>query len=138
LPPTDRLRAQMRTVRAGALLCLAGLLVAGVPFRVWRCGLGPEEQCDEQLDLAIVRRLAAHVERAAGRLPFTVKCLPQAMALSWQLRRRGAAHRVVFALRPPGQRQAADMLHAWIEYRDRIILGELPGLWVRVLELPER
>jgi len=138
LPPADRLRAQMRTVRAGALLCLARLLVAAVPFRVWRRGLGPDEPCDEQLDPATARRLAAHVERAARRLPFTVKCLPQAMALSWQLRRRGAAHRIVFAVRPSEQRGAADLLHAWVEYQDRIILGELPGPWARVLELPER
>jgi hypothetical protein len=60
------------------------------------------------------------------------------MALSWQLRRRGVAHRIVFAVRPPDQRDAADTLHAWVEYQDRIVLGELPGSWVRVFELPGR
>jgi hypothetical protein len=138
LAPASRSWARLRTIRAAGLLCLARLLVAVTPFHIWRQGLGLREQSGETLELAEVRRLAAHVERAAWRLPFTVKCLPQAVALSWQLRRREVDHCVVFAVRPPGQRGAADMLHAWVEYQNRIVLGELPGPWVRVLELPDR
>ncbi len=138
MQPVSRTRARLRTARAAGLLCLARLLVAAVPFRLWRRSLGPRKTAGAQLNPATVRRLAAHIERAAWRLPFGIKCLPQAMALSWQLRRLGAPHRIVFAVRPPGQRGASDRLHAWVECHEWIVLGDLPGPWVRVFELPQR
>lgn len=113
------------------LLCLARLLVAVVPFRFWRDRLGGRPGDSE--DGATARRLAAHIERGAWRLPLAITCLPQALALSWQLRRRRIGHRLVFAARPATARVSEDGLHAWVECASAIVLGELPGPW---LELP--
>ena len=81
------------------------------------------------------RRLASHVEWAAGRLPFSTKCLPRAMALSWILRSRNIAHCVVFAVRPPELRGSHDQLHAWVEVDGKAIIGNLPGPWVKTLRV---
>lgn len=56
------------------------------------------------------------------------------MALSWLLQRAGSGHTVVFAVRPPGHRDGTDDLHAWVEVSDRIVLGDLPGPWLRLLD----
>lgn len=122
--------SRLRTLRAAGLLCLAKLLVALVPLRWWRRRVGPDQGRQCSANPAEARRLAAQIERAAWRLPFTVKCLPQAIALSWQLRHRAIDHRVVLAVRPPGQREGDDTLHAWVEAGDRIVLGDLPGPWM--------
>lgn len=136
LPLARAWSARLRTGRAIALLIAACLLVALVPFRLWRGWLGPAKGRDQIADLAAARRLASHVGRAAWRMPFAVKCLPQAMALSWQLRRRRFAHRIVFVLRPPHLRGQADALHAWIACGDEIVLGDLPGPWLVVHAIP--
>ena len=134
----DPWAARLRTARAMALLCLARALIALVPFRVWRKRLGGPAHNDQGADSAEARRLAAHVARAARRLPFMVKCLPQAMALSWQLRRRVVAHTIVFAARPPGARDGDDTLHAWVECGTKVILGDLPGPWIEIYRQPPR
>lgn len=136
LPLTDPWTARLRTARAIGLLCMAMLLVALVPFRLWRSTLGSTQAPGERDDPATVRLLSAHIQRAASRLPFTVKCLPQAMALSWQLRRRGLRHRIIFAVRPPGERGDSDSLHAWIECGEAVVLGDLPGPWLQVHAQP--
>ena len=119
-----------------ALLCLARALIALVPFRVWRGRLGGAGRNDQGADPAEARWLAAHVMRAAWRLPFKVKCLPQAMALSWQMRRRRLAHTIVFAVRPPAARKGDDALHAWVESEAKVILGDLPGPWIEIYRQP--
>jgi hypothetical protein len=136
----DPWAARLRTARAAALLCLARVLIAVVPFHLWRRHLGGtdrnQQSADPALDPAEVHQLAAHVARAALRLPFPVKCLPQAMALSWQLRRRRLPHTIVFAARPPGARADDDALHAWVENGARVILGDLPGPWIEIYRQP--
>lgn len=128
--------ARFGTIRAITLLLAARLLVAMVPFRFWRGRLGPANGQDQREDLKTARRLAGHVMRAAWRLPLPIKCLPQAMALSWQLRRRRIAHQIVFALRPAQLRGEPDALHAWIACGDAIVLGDLPGPWLVVHAIP--
>ena len=130
--------ARLRTARAMALLCLARVLIALVPFRLWRRHLGAVDCTEQPANPAEVHRLAAHVARAAQRLPFTVKCLPQAMALSWQLRGRSVAHTVVFAARPHGTRNTDHALHAWVESGSKVILGDLPGPWIEIYRQPPR
>lgn len=115
------------------LLCLAQLIVALVPFGIWRDRLGYSAPGRD--DPAAARRLARHVERAASRLPFATRCLPRAMALSWMLRRAMMGHEVVFAVRPPHLRKDEDALHAWVETGGERILGELPGPWHETLRL---
>ena len=110
------------------MLVRARLTVAIVPFKRWRRSLGGAPGWRTHRVKAI--RFAAHVEWAARRLPFTTKCLPRTMALSWILRREKLAHAVVFAVRPEEQRGSADSLHAWVEVADERILGDLPGPWI--------
>jgi hypothetical protein len=123
-----------------AWLCWARLIVAVVRFERWRSslggamadGIGDRPERDIAAD---ARRFAAHVERAAARLPFSTKCLPRAMALSWILRRKRIAHMVKFAVRPVDLRGSQDDLHAWVEVAGATILGDLPGPWVETLRL---
>lgn len=136
MAPPEPWAARLRTVRAAGLLCLAWLVVALIPLRWWRRSLEPARNNGHRSDPAEARRLAAQIERAAWRLPFAVRCLPQAIALSWQLRRRAIDHRLVLAVRPPGQRGGDDALHAWVEAGDRIVLGDLPGPWMRLTAPP--
>lgn len=117
------------------LLLAARLLIAVVPFRIYRDWLGGRADARQPADVKAARRLAAQVERAVWRLPLVIKCLPQSMALSWLLRSAGMPHTLVFAVRPPGRRDGNDDLHAWVEVTDRIVLGELPGPWLRLLDL---
>ena len=116
------------------LLLAARLLVAAVPFRIWRGWLGGQTQAHNRVDMPAARRLAAQIERGAWRLPVKIKCLPQAMALSWLLQWAGLAHSVVFAVRPPSCRDGLTDLHAWVETNGKIVLGDLPGPWLRVLD----
>lgn len=84
-----------------ALLCAARFLIAAVPFRIWRKGLGRTATAAAAPDPVAARRFAAQVNRAGSRLPFTTKCLPRAMALSWLLQYARSPHRLVLAVRPP-------------------------------------
>jgi len=133
LPGGEIWRGRVRTLRAIGLLCLARILVTFVPLRFWRGSLGfGQVSGDEPTPAGLLReaqRLARRVERAAWRLPVKVKCLPQAMALSWMLRRERIAHCVVIAARPPDLRNSEDGLHAWVEVRGTVVLGDLPGPW---------
>jgi Transglutaminase-like superfamily len=119
-----------------ALLVLARMLVALLPLPRWRGRLGQVGEAGPGQP-ATARLLAAHVNRGATRLGLPVKCLPRAMALSWLLRRRGIAHRLVMAARPETNRaDSGDTLHAWVECRGETVLGELAGPWIVVLGLP--
>jgi hypothetical protein len=131
-------RERIATLRAVTALCGARLLIVFLPFRVWRSSLGHASSHIPERHGQLVaegERLASHVEWAAHRLPFAAECLPQAMALSWLLRRRAIRHVLVFAVRPAGLRSAPDTLHAWIEIDGVTVLGELPGPWVQTLRL---
>jgi Transglutaminase-like superfamily len=136
LPAVEPWRARARTAQAIALLLLARVLVAWVPFGRWKARLGLAGEAGSE-QLVIAWRLAGHVERGAWRLGLPLKCLPRAMALSWLLRRRGIAHRLVMAARPETNRaDSGDTLHAWVECRGETVLGELAGPWIVVLGLP--
>lgn len=136
MSPRDSLARKRLTLEAMGWLIVARLLVARVPMREWRNRLGMRQQSTGSSDETSAPLFAAHVERAAQRLPVATRCLARAMALSWMLRRRGIAHELVIALRPMDLRARADALHAWVEVGERIILGELPGSWSPVLRLP--
>ena len=119
-----------------AALGVARLMVTAIAFKRWRQTLGGTvaERLSGKPPID-ARRFAAHVEWAAKLLPFSTKCLPRAMALSWILRSRGIPHCFVFAVRPPDQRGLDDQLHAWVELDGEKILGDLPGPWVETLRL---
>jgi len=132
----DRWRGRLGTAVALASLAGARLAVAALPFGRWRNSLGLAPNRSKPPDsLTAAQRLAAQVERAALRAPFSTKCLPRAAALSWLLRRRGIAHSVVFAVRPKPLRHLPDPLHAWVEIDGVKVIGDLPGPWVETLRL---
>jgi hypothetical protein len=114
------------------LLALARALVAAVPFERWRRTLGFSKGATAKTES---KRLAAQIEWAAQRSPFSSNCLPQAMALSWLLRAKGITHEVVFGVRPAELRTADEALHAWVEVDGQILIGELPGPWLQTLRL---
>jgi hypothetical protein len=123
-----------------AALAYARLLVAAVPFRRWRdrlgCSPSPGSARLRPADALVEgRRLARQVEWAAHRLPFSTKCLPRAMALSWILRGKRIGHVLVFAVRPAALRNTPDALHAWVEIDGVTVIGELPGPWLETLRL---
>lgn len=134
LPSSDFWQPKARTLSAMAHLCWAQLLVWWIPFNRWRNTLGfaapRQPQCDD-----LPSQLAADVEWGAKRLPFDIKCLPRAMALSWMLRRCGLKHAVVIAVRPSQLRHSIDALHAWVELDGEKILGDLPGPWIETVRL---
>lgn len=127
------------TVQAMALLCLARLLVAFVPLRMWRHTLGHDcsDPCTEPDPKAVesAQRFAGHVERAAIRLPFETMCLPRAMTLAWMLQIQGVSYTFKLAARPMHVRSGKDDLHAWVEAGGTKILGWIAGPWIVVLTL---
>lgn len=121
------------------LLCAARLAVGLIPFGRWRGTLG---RIDSEPGgtagpgtIPQARRLAAHVERAATRLPFVTKCLPRAMALAWLLQRASLPYCLKLAIRPAARRGTIDDLHAWVESAGAVVIGELPGPWIVILTL---
>lgn len=134
LPTTETWRWRSGVARALVALSFARLCVTLVAFGHWRHTLGwSSGNCSASVDE--LRRLAAHVERAAQLLPFPTKCLPRAMALSWILRRRRIDHAVVVAVRPAAHRGSDDDLHAWVEAKGSKLIGDLPGPWQETLRL---
>lgn len=135
-PETHRPDAwpRLRVAEATALLIAARLLVWLVPMRFWRGSLGravtdsPDQPVSGKRPALGLRRLSRAVARAAQHLPGTSKCLPQAMAMQWMLRRRGIGSALVFGILPANQRDHADALHAWVEIGDTVVIGERPGL----------
>lgn len=115
-------------------LCVARVTLAWVPFQRWRGSLGAALAGDAT-EQASAQMVARRVERAAERLPFTTKCLPRAMALSWLLRRQAIGHSVVIAVRPAESRGSTDDLHAWVETDGVKVMGDLSGPWIETLRL---
>jgi hypothetical protein len=126
-------------MRAFVALCSAQFLIELVPFRCWRDSLGGAlptlAQRASIVRLAEAEDLAKQVEWVADTLPFGLKCLPRAMALSSILRRKGFPHVIVFAARPAEMRKSHDALHSWIEIDGMKIIGESPGPWLETLRL---
>ena len=135
MPVVETWMGRLTTIEAMAALALARLAIALIPIRAWAAIPG-KARADARDDRTAALRLAARVERGAGRLPFAVQCLPRAMALSLMLGRRGIAHRLVIAARPAGQRGEGDALHAGVEAGGEVVIGALPGPWIPVYTLP--
>ncbi len=136
MPQVSTWHLRARTLEALAGLILARAAIAAVPLERWhgRLGLAGAGTVPQ---MAEARQLARHVERAAARLPFEMKCLPRAMALSRMLRKRAIGHRLVVAARPQPARTGNDDLHAWIEVQKSIVIGDLAGPWLVLLTLPQ-
>jgi len=113
-------------------LLIARLLVRSVKLERWRGWLGelaPAGTRGPEHDAHSVTptgREALRVGRAVARgaqvLPSTFKCLPQAAAAQWMLRRRGSDATLVIAVHAV-RRAGDDAFHAWVERAGQMIVG---------------
>lgn len=118
-----------------ALLCAARLLVATIRFGRWRSWLGQPVAAATGGAGRADRHQARVVARALGHLPRGFKCLPQAMALHWMLRRRNRPSQIVIAALPANARIGHDDLHAWTELGGDILIGATGQAHCPVLRL---
>ena len=125
----SRWRARGATLEAMAWLIAARVLIARVRFGRWRGWLGapvaaepgdPRLRIEENLPR---RRLARAVMRGAARVPGECRCLAQAMALQWMLRRRGLGGVIHLGVLPGDKRGGLDDLHAWVTHANEVLVG---------------
>ena len=138
------IRHWLRVLEALLLMVLARLLVALVPFRLWRDSLGQPVTAERPENTAAKSPLppaafaCAHaMQRAAVRLKGTL-CLPRAMTLQWMLRRRGIASTLAMGVMPQQHRGGLDDLHAWVEVARIAIMDEGPDSHRTVLRLESK
>jgi hypothetical protein len=106
-------------------LALARIAMACLPFRRIAAWLGtPGTETPSTATRAQVR-LAAQIGWAvgalAGRVPWDARCLAQALAATWMLRRRGLEGTVSFGADRGESRQL--LAHAWLRFGPRLVTG---------------
>lgn len=121
----SRTAHRLRVVEAAAMLSFATLLLRILPFRrvarlVGRVEAAGETSLPPPAD-APVRAVGRAVEAAARRLPWRPLCLPQALAASLMLRRRGvpSALHIGVAMGEGRKFQA----HAWLVAAGGVVCG---------------
>jgi len=71
------------------------------------------------------------VRSAAYRLPMTLLCLPQSLAVKYLLRKAAGVAVYIGVDKDPGK---GYLFHAWVEWQGQTVIGELPlkyqPLWV--------
>ncbi len=117
----------------------ADWLIRFQPMSGWRSSLGMVETAQSDIvkpqpaigpePMQRALHLAGAVERAAKRLPYSPKCLPQAMALQWALEKEGIAGRLVIAtqntrIHGGEEKLQTDQHHAWVEAGGRMLIGK--------------
>lgn len=123
--PASALRHVASVAETIAALLGAQALVALVPMRVWRRWFeigAVGERAGGQTDGVLARGigLGRQVERVAESFPWTVKCLPRALAASAILSRRGIRSQLAIgARRDTGPVE----LHAWLTLSGTCIVG---------------
>ena len=129
MPIESSWQGRAATAEAMAWLILARVLVAQVRFGRWRPWLGTPvapQPGDTMLRLdanLAQRRLARAVVRAARRLPGESRCMAQAMALHWMLRRRILGGVLHIGVLPGAVRGTLDDLHAWVTRAGEVLIG---------------
>ncbi len=122
-----RLPRARKALLAEALAALgfARLAMAFLPFRriaAWLGVPGGESPAEAS---AGETRMAGEIGWAVGvlgrRLPWDGRCLAQALAATWMLRRRGLEGAVSFGVRP-GQRTGFEA-HAWLRVGSSVVTG---------------
>src|SRR5262249_42668197 len=103
-------------LEALVLLALARAAVLLLPFRCVARTLGKQEAVDIQEDSAEfdqkVRRIGYIVRRASKNVPWTSKCLDQAIAAKLMLARRGLRTTIYFGVRTDENGELT--AHAWL------------------------
>ncbi len=112
-----------------ALVCLirADLRIRKRPLKAVTDTLGTEQNPSHvtldksQLDAAL--DVGHTIEMIAKNMPWSVLCMPQAVAVKWMLQRRGIPCTLYFGTK--GDRRADNSLeaHAWVAIDNRIIIG---------------
>lgn len=141
LSSSGRWRNRFATIEALAFLISAKFLVRYIQLGTWRSTLGDLVSAEEPAppaelapaDSARVEtnieagRLARSVFRASQRIPGHTKCLPQAVALQWMLKRRSiTSSLVIAAIKAPTEASKVgviDPFHAWVERDEVMIIG---------------
>ncbi|HEX4275646.1 MAG TPA: lasso peptide biosynthesis B2 protein [Bryobacteraceae bacterium] len=103
-------------------LALARLVVAAVSFRHvagWLCHMPETATCDESRVLAV----RAAIARAAIRVPWDARCLPQALAAKAMLAHRGCGSSLHLGARFDAAAQMK--AHAWLVAGGTIVVGRV-------------
>jgi Transglutaminase-like superfamily len=106
-------------------LALARVAVLLLPFRWVARVLGRQEVERDALDHAVhvadARQIAIMVHKAIKNVPWTSKCLDQALAAKVMLARRGISTTVYFGVKSDEQGQLA--AHAWLRSGEIYVTG---------------
>jgi hypothetical protein len=112
-------------LEALVLLSLARLAVVLLPFRWVARSLGKEAAQTPEEDLPAhawrIRRIGVMVHTVAHHVPWTSKCLDQAIAAKIMLARRGIPTTVYFGVRNDEKGRLA--AHAWLRSGTRYVTG---------------
>ena len=111
-----------RTAEAIALLLVAEVLVALVPLHHWRSLLDNAAAPSSAAPIAVLSAVQRAIGRAARNISTPAKCLPQALAAHWMLRRRRIGSRIHLGVIRTGEDSFA--FHAWLEADRHILTGE--------------
>lgn len=110
----ERTAHRLRVLEAAIALILVSVLLAILPFRILarlagraEAGSYPPGLTTDAAAAAVGQAIAA----AARRLPWHPKCLAQALAGSWMLRRRGLPAQLCFGVSNEDGKLRA---HAWL------------------------
>lgn len=118
-------------VETALRLLLALLLTRFVPARYWWRFLdtaeapprGQEAVRRGACDSNASREVARAVEKVALHAPFRARCLQQAMAAQWMLRRRGVPSVLVFGVRRGADAERPLDFHAWLTVGGECVVG---------------
>ncbi len=109
---------------ASFYLALSRLSVRTVPFRrvARRLGRRMAESpfSDAPGDGPVLTEVGWAVKAAGGRLPWRCRCLEQAIAAKWMLRRRDIPATLYLGVKGQGNEMAA---HSWTRCGSRIVTG---------------
>lgn len=124
-----RWRYKMRVVEAAGALLVAQVLIRNVRFGIWRHWLGRidvsvDENAVVMIDMELVGAVTRAVRHVARRGRY--RCLAQAMATQWMLRRRGLSSRLVFGVEARPASGSDRELHAWVQIGSRTVMGADP------------
>lgn len=129
-------RTKAMALEAAFALLVARLLVQYVPMRLWRHHVDTAGD-PAPAPLGMPRKVGWIVPKVARRLPFHARCLPQAMAAQWMLRRRGVRSRLVFGARRGTAPETALEFHAWLIAGGECVIGGQELETFTVLAPPE-
>ena len=112
-------------------LLLAWLLTRLLPVRWWlrlfRTGAEPFREAEparcEATGPSVTRKVGRIVGKVVRYLPFRMRCLPQAMAAQWMLRRRGVPSVLVFGVRRSADADRRLEYHAWLTADEGCVVG---------------